>query len=159
MEKERYYFGFRFENALKKRIKQYCEHRSLSLNTLVNHAFKSTAKLHDKQRILLNRSSSGFAVRINLRDRVDAMLILEAPTREMVRNFAVCYRKSMAEIIRIALELFLDFQDKHSGKIDDIKHYYNKPQYVISCTVIGLYPAFPPKIPPSPGILENYIHT
>ena len=148
ISKERYYFGFRFENTLKERIISYCKQQTVNLNTLVEIAMENICRLHDKKMIHLNKAASNFRGRFNTRDRIDTMLILKAAVREHVWNLAVCYRRSMAEIIRIALELFLDATDSKISKSDDIKHYYSKPQYIIECTIIGLYPFYPPKPPP-----------
>ena len=147
-KKKRHYFGFRFESRLDKRILHQCTKDSTSLNRLVREAVLFTGKLHDKRKLKLSRSFSAFRSRISMKDRVTTVLILDISTREMIRNFSICYRKSMAEFIRIALELYLDWQEKGQSKMETIKHYYNKPQKIIKRSIIVIFPSFPLKNPP-----------
>ena len=151
ISKARYYFGFRLESGLDEQAQLYCNNISISFNELIENAIVNLCHLHDQRKVLLNKSTSVFHSRQNLKDRVDTMLILKAAIREQVWSFAVCYRKSMAEIIRIALELYLDSLDSDKIKLDNIKHNYRHPQLIIECTIIGLYPIYPPKTqPPEP---------
>ena len=139
MEKERYYFGFRFDFELGERIDRYCFMTGETLNQLVEKAFCFTARLHDRRNILFD-TYSGFCSRPLFEGKVTAMLILKAEIREMVRNFAVCYRRSMAEILRVSLEVYLDMLVNGAGKIDDVKHYYRQPRAVITQTLFTLFP-------------------
>ena len=147
MEKDEYGFGFRFERALGERIVRYCKKETVSLNDLVECAVCFAGHLHDKRKIIFDRAS-GFSERLESADKLSTVLIVKADIREIVLNFAVVYRKSMAEIIRVALEVFLDFQDTGKRRAGEIRHYYNKPQMCIQCSVISLYPIFPPQKPP-----------
>ena len=146
MEKERYYFGFRYDYKLADRIERYCAVTGMSLNRLVEKAFGFAIGLHDKRKLLFD-TYSGFSIRPLFEGKVTAMLILDAEMREMVRNFAVCYRRSMAEGLRVSLEVYLDSLDKRSGKIDVVKHYYRQAQAVITQTLFTLFPVYPLKIP------------
>jgi len=154
IEKKRYYFGFRFEQAIAERINRHCKGAGISLNRLVGKAFDFAAELHDRRKILFTRSSN-FLEREDEGDKVSPMLILDAVRRNMVRNFAFAYGRSMAEIIRVALEVYLDFLDTDGGKFGKIKHYYKLAQCTIQWTMITLSPAFPPKIPPDQNNIDK----
>lgn len=140
------------ENRLQNRAQKHCNSNATAFNALIKTAIEYLCLLHDKKKVLINKSASAFNDRQDLRDKVNTMLILKAAIREQVWNFAVCYRKSMAEIIRIALELYLDSLDPKKRKSDNIKHYYSRPQEIIECTIIGLYPIYPPKLLPPEAI-------
>lgn len=149
MEKQQHCFGFRFESDLMKRVLKCRNSASLSMNSFVKKAFCFAMRQHDRRRVVFD-GVSGFISRASRKDKVTTMLVLEGGLRESVRNFSIAYRKSMAEVIRIALELYLDYLDTDAGKNGAIKHYYNTPQPIIECSIIGLYPAFPPMHPPYP---------
>ena len=141
-------FGFRVEKGLWDRLKVYCQGSGLSLNELVDHAFRFTAGLHDRRKTVFNRSASGFRWRADKADKVTTTLELDPELRESVRNFAVVYLCSMAEVLRKSLELYLDFLDTKGGREGEIRHFYRKPQEIIMASIIGLFPAFAPKLPP-----------
>lgn len=147
MEKGKYGFGFRCERLLWYRIMQHCAEQSQSVNRFVQEAVCFAGRLHDRRHFFIKRTS-GFIGRNVLADRINTLLILKSWTRIIVRNFAIVYQRSMAEVIRMMLELYLDWRDKENGKIRQIRHYYSKPQMCIQCSIIGLYPIFPPELPP-----------
>lgn len=146
MERQRFYFGFRYDYNLAKRITRHCSLAGLSLNRFVEKAFSFAAHLHDERKIVF-KAYSGFCSRPLSEEKVTTMLILKVEMREMVRNFAICYRRSMAEILRVSIEVYLDSLDLKLGKIDSVKHYYGQPQAVITQTLFTLFPAIPVKIP------------
>ena len=147
MLKEKYYFEFRFEEALKKRVLFHCQNQGMSLNRLMEAAFRFTAALHDGGKVPFAWKSR-FLIRPDKNDRFSPMLILEKDVHEMVRNYAFAYRRSMAEILRVALELYLDHLESPNGKLDNTLHYYNNPVPVIKEVSAYLIPGFPPGIPP-----------
>jgi len=149
IEKYRRYFGFRYEKILESRIVDYLQRRKVTLNTFVLDAFQFACVRYSKKRLLF-RNWSGFVMRSCRKDKIDAMLCFEAEIRERLRNLAIAYRKSMAEILRVSLEVYLDYLDGNAGKIDIEKHYYSFPQDIIGCVVIGVNPFFLPKNIPHP---------
>jgi len=146
MEKQAHYFGFRFENALEKRLIRYCGIRNSSLSRFAARAFRFTAAQHNRRKILFT-TASGFKSRTRKEDKTETVLIQTGAQREMVRNFAFVYRISMAEVLRIALEVYLDHLETAGGKLDAIKHVYRLQQDIKVMTLIILYPAFPAKPP------------
>ena len=147
MEKERFYFGFRFENRMKERVLAQMKKRIVRLNQFVEEAFRFTTTLHDRGKLPFAWKSF-FITRPDRADRFDTMLILKPDVHEMVRNYAFAYRRSMAEVLRVALEVYLDFLESEDGKLDNTIHYYDKPIPVIRRAVAQLIPSFPPGIPP-----------
>lgn len=118
-----------------------------TLNRMVEDALRFVSKLHDLGKIPF-RWMSGFLLRDVREDIVETMLILEADVHEMVRNYAFAYRISMAEVLRVALEVYLDHLESEDGKLDDTLHYYDPPVSVISTVLARLIPAFHNGIPP-----------
>lgn len=141
MDRKRFDFGFRYEEQLEERVVQFCKIRRISLNTLVERAFNFTSSEHDKGKIFVNLSS-GFIFRPSCEDKVEKVLKIEALFRERVRNFAFSYRLSMAEVLRIALEVYLDYHDTQGGKLGKVKHYYSRVKSFIKGTIFFISPAF-----------------
>ena len=152
MIKERYYFEIRFEKELGKKIKEFCTENKISLSQLAEEAFRFTARLHDAGKVPFVRRSA-FYGRKDKDNIFSPMIILKADVHEMVRNFAFAYRQSMAETLRISLEMFLEAAESDFSKLEDNIHYYNAPTLTIKQVTAFLIPAFPPGIPP-----QNYIH-
>lgn len=146
---KKHYMGFRFEMKLKDRIGKYCSKNGLSLNRLVERSVQFASGQHAKKRIQLKRSVSGFLKRVLLRDKISTVLTLTPAVHELIRSFSIIYRISRAEVIRIALELYLDWQEKDS-RIDHIKHYYRVKQDIIKFVVITSIPQYPFPNPPNP---------
>ena len=147
MKKERYYFGFRFENEMKDRILLQMKKQIVRYNQFVENAFLFATKLHDQGKLPFLWKSS-FIIRPNRTNKFDTMLILKNDIHEMVRNYAFSYRTSMAEILRVSLEVYLDFLESEDGKIDNSIHYYDQPVPVIQSVLARLIPAFHNGIPP-----------
>ena len=147
IEKKRYYFGFRYDPTLGSRIVSHCNAAGETLNRLVSRALLFTFQQHNRRKILFS-SASGFLTRPVYERRTDAILILSSRQREIVRDFAYAYRRSMAEIIRIALEVYLDYLDRMNGKSEVKKHYYETGVVIIEQLVVCLFPIFAPRIPP-----------
>ena len=150
MLKEKYYFEFRFEEELKTRIIRHCRDQTLTLSRMVEKAFRFTAALHDKGKVPFAWKSQ-FITRQEKEDRYSPMLLLNKDLHEMVRNYAFAYRSSMAEILRVSLELYFDYLESEDEKLDNTLHYYNEPVPVIKTVLAQLIPGFPHGIPP-----ENY---
>lgn len=157
MLKEKYYFEFRFEEELKQRAILHCRKLEISLNRLVEAALRFTTELHDKGKILFIWRSQ-FLARQHKEDQFSPMLILDKDMHEMVRNYAFAYRKSMAEILRISMELYFHYLESDSSKLDNALHYYNDPVPVIKQVIIHLIPGFPPGIPPEHYNTVIYTH-
>ena len=67
--------------------------------------------------------------------------------REAVRNFAFAYRISMAEVFRVSIEMFLDYQNTDKSKLSVVKHYYIRKMPVLIQVKIVLDPVIPYKKP------------
>ena len=147
MKKERYYFEIRFENGLKDKIGEICKNQFLSLSELVDRAFRFLAIHHNSGNIPF-KSRSVFFSRLNKKDKFTSMIILKNDLHETVRNFAFAYRRSMAEVLRVSLEVYLEFLEKGESKIDKTIHYYKQPTSIIQYVIARLIPTFPPGIPP-----------
>ena len=156
MEKERLYFEIRFENALKERAKEICKKEKISLSTLIDRAFRFVAPLYRKGHIPF-RSRSVFFLRLDKEDKFTTMIVLQNDLHESVRNFAFAHRISMAEVLRIALEVFLKFLNDGMPGIKEQTHYYKLGIPVIKQVVSHLIPTLPPGIPP--WSYNTYIYT
>lgn len=157
MQKQRLYFGFRFENGMKKRIKWQLERRGGGLNSFVEDALRFIANLHDRGKLRFLWLSN-FLTRTDKEDRFETMLILQPDVHEMVRNYAFSYRRSMAEVLRVALEVYLEYLESSDGKLVDTMHYYDKPVPVINTATARLIPAFHHGIPPNQYNIFTYSH-
>ena len=157
MEKQRFYFGFRFENGMKKRLLEQMFQQRMRLNRFVEDALRFAARLHDKGQLPFAWKSV-FITRPDRRNRFDTMLILNHDVHEMVRNLAFAYRRSMAEVLRVALEVYLDFLESPNGKLDNLLHYYSKPMSVINTVTARLIPAFLNGIPPNKYNIYTYLY-
>ena len=146
MKKKIYCFGFRFEKVLFLRMRHWCTQESVSLNRLVMRAFSFTAKLHDQKKIIFD-TASGFLGRVDRRDKIETLLQHTTDQREAVRNFAFAYRISMAEVLRISMEVYLDHLEGNDVKLDDIKHIYRSDQAIKTVTIVILFPVYPVKYP------------
>lgn len=156
MRKERYYFELRLENSLNKMAKMICKKEEISLSSLVDRAFRFIAPLYRKGNIPF-KSRSKFFLRLNKENKFTRMIILQNDMHETVRNFAFAHRMSMAEVLRIALEVYLNFLVDGMPGIEEQIHYYNPAIPVIEHIITRLIPSLPPDI--CPEKYNTYIYT
>ena len=157
MKKQIFYFGFRYDKTLESKIDFFCREKKINLNKLAAKAFRYLAGLHDRKKVVFNQKSR-FLARINRQEKIEVTLVNSREQRELLRNFAIAYRVSMAEVLRIALEIFLD---KAFSKSDVVKHVYRQEKPIKMSTLILLFPVYPCKepidthySPPTKHILE-----
>lgn len=146
MEKERYDFGFRYDLALGERIDTFCESTGSSLNRLMGKALEFALRLHDRRKVRFT-PGSGFLMRLRHEERIERMLILSAWQRMKLRDFSYAYRISMAEVLRISLEMYLDYLDRQRGKTVVVKHHYESAIRIIEQFTVVLFPVFDRKPP------------
>lgn len=143
MKKQIFYFGFRYDETLEHKINRYCRLKRLSLNKLAARAFRNLTALHDRKKVLFDWRSR-FLARIDRHEKTEVTLVHSREQRELLRNFAFAYRVSMAEVLRIALEIYLA---EALGKSDKVKHVYEHDKPIKTSTLILLFPAYPCKEP------------
>lgn len=138
MRREYCTFQFRFEGALLRQIQAGKQRLHIGLGRLVERALVRSMLLHRQGRLLF-REASGFLCRTDREDRISVMLRLEKEPKETARALAFAYRRSQAEVIRVALEVYLGFL--MDEKILS-NNYYSIPQIRIQSVEIIFLPPY-----------------
>ena len=141
MKEKLFYFGYRTEKKLYKRIKAYLFRQKISLSAFAIEAFDYASQTHNKRKINFS-SASVFKGRIKKNDKIETHFTQTEKQREAVRSFAFSYRLSMAEVFRISMEAYLDFLKFGNSKSKTIKHVYRTQVTINEMTLAIIYPAF-----------------
>lgn len=134
------------------RLEAFCLRKKISLNTMVHRMLIRLGRLHDQGRMCL-LDKSRFRKRIDKKDKETTCLTLQVNTREMVKNLAFTYRISMAEVIRLGLEAYMDLEDLQKGIPVLPLHIYRLPEILPKATIALLFPALPPNRIPYPILI------
>ena len=129
---------FRFEGALLRQIQAGKQRLHIGLGRLVERALVRTMLLHRQGRVLF-REASGFLCRTDREDKITVMLRLEKEPKATARALAFAYRRSQAEVIRVALEVYLGFL---LNKKFLSTNYYSIPQIRIQSVEIVFFPPY-----------------
>ena len=139
MEKERINFEFRYEMSLKRKITAACFWRKMSVSRLVEESLVRAMRLHEEGHLLFTEKS-GFRERLFIEDKTVVQLTVTKKYKEMARVLGFIYKRSQAEVMRVALEVCLGLW---AGENRVLKNYYNREQFRVQEVHISLLWPYP----------------